>query len=198
MNVRSSFGKDERIMANLSKELLEIASRIKELREICGMTEEEVAGSIGISVDTYRDYEDGKDDIPVGVIYGIARVLGVDSTALLTGSEAKMVDYTVVRKGRGVSIERYPGYRFSSLAINYINRQMSPMIVTMKKEDAEPELVTHGGEEFNLVLSGKVAVTIGKKVIILEEGDSVYFNPSIPHGQRAVDGDAQFLTVINE
>ena len=185
-------------MANLSKEILEIASRIKELREICGMTEEEVAGSIGISVDTYRDYEDGKDDIPVGVIYGIARVLGVDSTALLTGSEAKMVDYTVVRKGRGVSIERYPGYRFSSLAINYINRQMSPMIVTMKKEDAEPELVTHGGEEFNLVLSGKVAVTIGKKVIILEEGDSVYFNPSIPHGQRAVDGDAQFLTVINE
>ena len=106
--------------------------------------------------------------------------------------------FTVVRKNKGVSIERYPGYRFSSLAINYINRLMSPMIVTLKKDDEEPELVTHGGQEFNYVLTGKVAVTIGRKKIILEEGDSIYFNPTIPHGQRAVDGDATFLTVINE
>ncbi len=185
-------------MSEINNEILEIASRIKELREICDMTEEEVAERVGISVETYRDYENGKDDIPVGVIYGVARVLGVDSTALLTGSEARMIDYTVVRKNKGVSIERYPGYRFSSLAINYINRLMSPMIVTLKKDDEEPELVTHGGQEFNYVLTGKVAVTIGRKKIILEEGDSIYFNPTIPHGQRAVDGDATFLTVINE
>ena len=126
-------------MSEINNEILEIASRIKELREICDMTEEEVAERVGISVETYRDYENGKDDIPIGVIYGVARVLGVDSTALLTGSEARMIDYTVVRKNKGVSIERYPGYRFSSLAINYINRLMSPMIVTLKKDDEEPE-----------------------------------------------------------
>lgn len=185
-------------MSNLSKEILEIAARIKELREICDISQEEVAEKIGISLDLYKTYENGADDIPIGIIYAVARVLGVDSTALLTGAEAKMVDYTVVRKGNGVSIERYPGYRFSSLAINYINREMSPMIVSLAEEDDEPELVTHGGQEFNYVIKGTVCVTIGKKKITLEEGDSVYFNPALPHGQRAVGGDAVFLTVINE
>lgn len=183
---------------NLSKEILEIASRIKELREICAVEETEMAEKLGISLEQYKLYESGADDIPVGVIYGAARILGVDSTALLTGVEARMVDYTVVRKGNGVSIERYPGYRFSSLAMNYINRDMSPMIVSLKAEDAEPETVTHAGQEFNYVISGTVMVTIGAKKIKLNEGDSVYFNPSLPHSQRAVDGDATFLTVINE
>jgi transcriptional regulator with XRE-family HTH domain len=185
-------------MNSLSKEILEIATRIKELREICDVSEEELANEVGVSLEQYRAYESGSDDIPVGVIYAVSRVLGVDSTAIITGSDAKMTDYTVVRKGNGTSIERYPGYRFSSLAMNYIGRDMNPMLITMKKEDEEPELVTHGGQEFNYCLEGKVVVTIGAKKITLEPGDSIYFNPAIPHGQRALDGDCEFLTVINE
>lgn len=185
-------------MNSLSKEILEIAARIKELREICDVSEQEIAQKVGVSLEQYKAYESGQDDIPVGVIYAVSRVLGVDSTAIITGSEARMVDYTVVRKGNGVSIERYPGYHFASLAMNYIGRDMNPMLITMKKEDAEPELVTHGGQEFNYCLEGKVMVTVGTKKITLEVGDSIYFNPSIPHGQRAIDGDAKFLTVINE
>lgn len=181
----------------VKKEILEIARRIKELREICEVSVDSIADQLDVPVETYKAYENGEHDIPIGVIYGVARVLGVDSTAILTGEEARMADYTVVRKGHGPSIERYPGYSFSSLATNYKNRTMDPMIVNMCRED-NPEPVVHGGQEFNYVLEGTIVVKIGEKEITLEAGDSIYFCPQKPHSQRSVTENAMFLTVINE
>jgi mannose-6-phosphate isomerase-like protein (cupin superfamily) len=48
------------------------------------------------------------------------------------------------------------------------------------------------------VLEGKIKVMIGKREFELDAGDSIYFNPALPHCQRAVTGTAKFLTVINE
>lgn len=182
----------------VTPEIREIAHRIKELREICDIDKNGLAEKLGVSLEQYNDYEEGMDDIPIGVIYSIAKIMGVDSTALLTGDDARMADYTVVRGGNGVSIERYPGYRFSSLAMNYIGREMNPMLVTIRAEDEKADLVTHGGQEFNYVIDGTVLVTIDKKVIELNKGDSIYFNPAHPHGQQAKSAEATFLTVINE
>ena len=52
-----------------------------------------------------------------------------------------MNDYTIVRKGQGVEIERYKGYKFRSLAFNYIGRQFDPMVVDLEPMETPPELV---------------------------------------------------------
>ena len=109
-----------------------------------------------------------------------------------------MNDYTIVRQGRGVSVERYKGYRFNSLAFNYIDRDFDPMIVDLEPMENPPELVTHAGQEFNYVISGTVQLVIGSRSFLLKAGDNAFFNPSTPHGQRAVDGPVRFLTIINE
>ncbi|MFA6948325.1 MAG: XRE family transcriptional regulator [Eubacteriales bacterium] len=177
----------------------QIAARVRELREILDIPVADIARDIGVDADVYQKYESGEDDIPVGKLYLIASVLHVDPTVLLIGDSPRMVDYTIVRGGRGIDVERYAGYRFSSLAYNYINREMEPMIVTLDPSIVRPELVTHEGQEFNYVLEGNVAVILRDKEYILRAGDSMYFNPAIPHGQRAVgDTPAKFLTIINE
>ena len=48
------------------------------------------------------------------------------------------------------------------------------------------------------MIEGKIGVIVGSKTIYLEKGDSLYFDPRVPHGQFAVDGDAKFLTVIDK
>jgi quercetin dioxygenase-like cupin family protein len=79
------------------------------------------------------------------------------------------------------------------------NKIMQPLLVTLDPTDEPASLVSHPGEEFNLVLRGKVAVTIDGHELILEEGDSVYFNSSLPHGQKcAGDEKARFVTIISE
>ncbi len=181
----------------MNEQLAQIAARMRELREILDITPEALAQTVGISPQQYNAYENGTDDIPIGVLYAAAHAMGVDPTELLTGEAPRMADYTIVRGGRGVSIQRYAGYAFSDLAYNFIGREMRPMLVTLSQSDA-PELVTHDGQEFNYVLEGKLEVTVGGKSFTLEAGDCVYFNPKLPHGQRAQTAVAKFLTVINE
>ena len=180
-------------------EIKEIAMRIKELREICDYTEEEVASRLGVPVEEYRQYEKDGQGIPINVIYQLSKMYKVDFSEILTGVSAKLTTYQVVRKGEGQIADRYPGYYFQDLAFHYANMIMQPFIVTLDPSDKPADLVSHRGEEFNLVLKGTVVVTHGDKELVLNAGDSIYFNPTYPHGQRCGgDEPAVFLTVIAE
>ena len=179
----------------MNNQVIQIAARIRELREILDISREELAKKVGVSIGEYERYENAQDDIPIRVLYGVAAELHVDPTELLTGEAPRMDEYTIVRGGNGVCVERYPGYAFTALAFNYKHRDMEPMIVTISPND-EAELVTHGGQEFNYVVEGAVRVTVGEHELLLQQGDSLYFDPTIPHGQRGVGGPAKFLTII--
>lgn len=185
-------------VAHMKKHYENIPLRIRELRDILEISPEEMAEKLEIDVQYYNDIESGKKDIPISMLYEVASILGVDFTTLLTGESPKMKSYTVVRAGTGAVVERYPGYDYTSLCYNFIGREMEPMLVHLQPEDKMPALVSHGGQEFNYVLKGKVRIIIGNKEHILNAGDCIYFDPQLPHGQHAVDEPAEFLTVIKE
>lgn len=182
----------------MEMDLNSIPKRIKELREILEIEPSEMADKLGISLINYLSFESGEQDIPISTLYEIAALLNVEFTTLLTGRTPKMNTYSVVRGGAGAMVERYPGYDYTSLCYNFKGREMEPLLVNLSPEDERPALVTHTGQEFNYILSGKVCVTIGSKDIVLSAGDCIYFDPAQPHGQSAVDGKASFLTVIKE
>ncbi len=183
---------------NVNEQIKQIAQRIKYLRDILDMTEEEVANSISIPLDEYLEYENGEKDIPISVIYSTAAALGVDATELILGEAPRMSEYCVTRKDAGVVIERFKGYSFEALAHNFIGRDKEPMVVTLSPSDKKADLVSHSGQEFNYVLEGKIGVIIGTRTFELSAGDSIYFMPTIPHGQFAIDGTAKFLTIIDK
>ena len=182
----------------MQSEISEIANRIRELREVCDYSTAQLAKELGISEETYIGYET-EGNFPISTIYEISKMFKVDFTELVTGSPARLDTYHVVRRGHGMSFSRYEGYRYKDLAFRYTDKIMQPLLVTLDPTDAPASLVTHAGQEFNLVLKGRVAVVFEDKEIILNEGDSIYFNPTYPHGQRCVgDSKARFLTVIAE
>lgn len=178
--------------------LRQISSRIKELREILDISASDMAAGIAVPENTYLDYESGKLDIPISVLYKIAAQLNTDPTVLLTGEAPRMDTHSIVRAGHGVDIERYPGYRYSSLAYNFIGRDMEPLLVSLEPGEKPPAMVVHGGQEFNYVLEGKVRITLGKHAYELTAGDCIYFDPQLPHAQAAVGAPAKFITIINE
>ena len=178
--------------------LAQIPGRIKELREILEISALDMAKNVAIPFETYQKYESGEFDIPISVLYKISAILGVDATVLLTGEDPRMDTASVCRKGKGMRIERYPGYEFSSLAYNFKSRTIEPLLVYLDPTKAPAALVTHSGQEFNYVVEGKVKVTVGKREHILEAGDCIYFDAALPHGQAAVEGPSQFITIIQE
>ena len=86
----------------MNEQIKQIAGRIRELREILDVAAIDLAKQLNLSPEEYERYENAEDDIPIGVIYGVAAALNVDPTVLLTGEAPRMNDYTIVRQGRGV------------------------------------------------------------------------------------------------
>lgn len=183
----------------MSDQIRQIAERIKELREVSGVTQESLAKDLGVPVETYRGYESGDSDIPVSLLYEVAARFNVELTQVLTGENPKLHTYSVVHKGRGVTIQRSRHYDYQSLAPNFVHKKAEPFLVTVEPEKSErrDEFNSHPGQEFDYVLSGTLAVTIGDTELILNEGDSLYFDSVHPHQMRALNGrQAQFLAVV--
>ncbi|MDR2716968.1 MAG: helix-turn-helix domain-containing protein, partial [Treponema sp.] len=146
----------------MNEKAAHVPDRIKELREILEISALDMAKDTDIPFDTYGKYEAGELDIPISVLYTIANRLGTDVTVLLTGEEARMDSAAVCRKDKGVQIERYPGYEFSSLAYNFKHRTMEPLLVSLDSTKPQAAQVSHSGQEFNFVIEGQVKVTVGK------------------------------------
>ncbi len=181
--------------------LSEIATRIKELREIMGFTVSSMAEKTDVGEEQYLSYESGKVDIPFSFIHKCALAFGVEMTDLLEGSSAKLSTYTVTRKGQGQGTAKEDGIDISNLAPKFKDKLAEPYYVkyeySLSQQNKPIHLTTHSGQEFDLVLSGKLKVQVGDHTEILEEGDSIYYNSSMPHGMIAVDGkDCEFCAVV--
>jgi len=179
------------------EEIKQVALRIKELREISSMSVESMAKELNIPVKTYREYESGNADIPVSLLYAIANKFNVELSAILTGDEPKLQTYSVVRKGKGVSVERRQDYEYQSLAYNFAHKKAEPFMVTVRPDNKEFHYNSHPGQEFNYVLEGTLKVLINGYEIILNEGDSLFFDSGIKHGMQALNNKpAKFLAII--
>jgi quercetin dioxygenase-like cupin family protein len=193
------FAKDLASESVPESQFKELAQRIAGLRDACGYSIDEFAEKLGIDAGVYRAYEETGFDVPASLLMHIANVCRVDMAVLLTGGSAHLDTYQVVRAGKGQVVDRLPGYHFQDLAYNYSGKVMQPLLVTLDPGDEPAELVTHAGQEFNYVTEGTVVLVFADREIELNTGDSVYFNPQIPHGQRCGSNvPATFVTMITE
>ena len=181
------------------EEIMQIAMRIRDLREIAGMSVKTLAEEFNIDKETYLSYESGNEDIPVSFLSKIAHKFNVELAEILTGQNPKLHVYSLVRNAQGVSAERRQEYHYQHLAYNFANEKIEPFIVTVaaKPESTPIKYNTHPGQEFNYVLEGQLQVIIDNHELILEEGDSLLFDSGHKHGMRALGGKAaKFLAVI--
>ena len=92
---------------NSSTQLMDIAARIRGMREILGYSMQKMAEQTEVSEEIYRQYETGTVDLPFTFLHKCAKVFGVEITVLLEGHSAKLSGYTVTRKGKGLVTAGY-------------------------------------------------------------------------------------------
>ncbi len=191
------------MQTNTAKEQLkEIAARIREMREIMGWSIAEMAQKTEVSEAEYISYETAEADIPFSFIHKCALQLGVEMTVFLEGhNSARLKSYTVTRKGQGLQTAKEDGIDIKNLAPKFRDKIAEPYWVryeySASQQNKPIHLTTHSGQEFDLVMSGSLKVQIGDHIEILQEGDSIYYNSSTPHGMIAVGGeDCVFCAVV--
>ena len=185
----------------MEDKIIEIAERIRGLREDFGISVAEMAQLVEVSQDEYICYEEGKRDFSFTFLYKVANRLGLDISELVTGSSPTLSVYTHVKKGKGLSIERRKGLKYQSLAYLFKNRNAEPFLVEAPYDEAadKGEILqrSHDGQEFDYILSGSLKVKIDDNEFIMEAGDSVYYDASHRHGMVATNGETcLFLAVV--
>ena len=181
----------------MTEDLKQISRRMKEIREISGISLETIAKEFSIDVDVYKKYENGDADIPIGVLYQLSNKFNIDLTAIITGEEPKMKIYSLVRKGNAPSINRRKEYSYFDLGYNFINKKAETFLVGVDPGSSPVSLNSHDGQEFTYVLEGSLKAVIDKYELELGEGDSLYFDSGYKHGFKAINGKpAKFLAII--
>lgn len=175
-----------------------VAERLKGLREIMDVSVEEAAEVCRLKPEEYQKLETGQVDIPVGVLQSMAKKYNFELTTLISGDEPRMRHYFVTRKDQGLSIERRKDYTYQSLAYGFADRKADSFMVVAPKDDGSPmHFNSHPGQEFNYIIEGSLKLVIDRKEVILNPGDSIYFDSLKPHGMRALNGQpAKFLAII--
>ena len=183
----------DEMITGMDLKLREVAGRIRELREISGFTVEEMAERTNLSVEEYKKCEEGSRNLSVAFLYRCTLSFGVDMGDLLEGRSPKLRSYALTRKGEGQRIEEAHHMIGYNLAADFRNRIGLPLYMELKyREGAEYQdidLVTHEGQECDIVIKGRMKIQIGNRTEVLNPGDCIYYDSSTPHGMIAVDGE---------
>ncbi|MES2791187.1 MAG: cupin domain-containing protein [Planctomycetota bacterium] len=163
--------------------LVELAQRIKNLRLEQRLTLEQVASKTGLTRSWLSKVENFRVTPSLPALGEIASALGVTVSQLVEGLDRKP-RIVVVRPDERQVVERdrdSSNIVYESLAHKRTNRIMDPFLLTVPAGGERRDALAHEGEEFLMVLSGKVDLHYDQQVFELNAGDSLYFDANTEH-----------------
>ena len=180
----------------------EIGVKIKEIRELRGVSIEDLSERCAISVEQINKIEAGDSTASLTPLLKIARGLGVRLGTFLDDIEQSSP--VITRACDGSKVVRFAGscdkngLDFHALAANKRDRNMEPFIIDVHRPCCSNfELSSHEGEEFIFVLAGELEIAYGKECYHLAAGDSIYYDSIVDHLVTANNmSEAKILGVI--
>jgi transcriptional regulator with XRE-family HTH domain len=172
--------------------LVPVGKKIRKERLKKKMSLDRVANETGFSIDYLKEIEAGKKIPPVGTLLQLAKALEIDSGFFLREQESSL------RSRIRAYTKRTENYAYTTLTPGAESKHLKAFKVTIDAmQDHKGVGYQHEGEEFVYVLSGKIELTVGDHVNVLDVGESLHFNSGIRHKLRNVGKEkAELLVVI--
>lgn len=160
---------------------IDIGSKIKKIRKDKNMSIADLADISGLSSGLISQIERNIVNPSIASLWSIAKSLDVSIGYFFNEEEISETSPIVKRKNRKRIVTSDSNATYELLSPD-LNRKIEYLYITIKPGDcSRKELISHEGEEGGLVLKGKLMVKTENKDYILDEGDSIYFDSTIPH-----------------
>jgi len=182
---------------------LHIGKKIRELRKSAGLVLQDLSNRTGLSKPLLSQIEKEVVSPPIATLLKISKALNVNISFFFQDGdpEEKVV---VVRKDESRVIDsrhfgrEESGYYYEALAYKKSRKYMEPFLVEFKKKKAgKLSYFSHEGEEFLYLMEGRLEFRTENHHLILDPGDSLYFESSLPHAYRALGRkNARALSII--
>jgi transcriptional regulator with XRE-family HTH domain len=177
-----------------------LGNRVRQTRTARGITLEQLATLTGFTTSYLSKIENRRKVPPIATLARIARALEVDIAYFFEGERATEDEtVSVVRANERQPVIRGGttfGYDYEGLAHTKRNKHMEPFVFTFPSWISKDVSFEHEGEEFVFVLSGRVKFEAGGRSWVLQAGDSLYMDSSIPHRGHSIGGEAKALVII--
>ena len=202
----SPAGRKARAQAGAPLDRQGLGERLRTIRKAQGLTLKVLSGRSGVALSTLSKIELGQISVSYEKLAAVARGLAVDIAALFDArAEAQpgAAQPTVVRS-TPAEAPRYDGdnYDYRMLATEFPGKRMTPLHGTVvARELAQfPDYIRHPGQEFVMVLSGRVRIRFETgESIELARHESAYFDSGIGHVYLSMGkADAQVVVVMSE
>jgi transcriptional regulator with XRE-family HTH domain len=177
---------------------IDIGPKIKEIRLQKGLKLKDVAKETGLSISLISLVENNNTSPSLSTLIKLANYLGADASFFLENPEKKKSAAVCRKKDRKFWTSNDKKIFFELLNPSVRNNKMEMVFATVKRFETPPEKYTHEGEEFGLVLKGRIQVEVGDDSHVLNEGDTIYFKSTLPHAiYGTAQGDSEIIWVTS-
>lgn len=173
---------------------MEIGKKLKELRVMNHLTQEELANRAELSKGFISQVENDLTSPSIATLTDILQCLGTNLQEFFNEN----VDEQIVFRQEDYFTKEYTdcGYDIQWIVPNAQKNMMEPIVVTMEVGGQAEKDIPHEGEEFGYVLKGSIEICLGHKKYRAKKGETFYFTPSKPHFIRNIGkSKAEFIWI---
>jgi transcriptional regulator with XRE-family HTH domain len=183
---------DDRILINIGK-------KIREIRQQKNIKLNELAEEGQITKGMLSKIENGRTIPSLPVLFNLIKVLNVDLKAFFEGIEVgnsatfihkKAIDYQTLQK------DDSPGFIYQLILAQNTSHFFFEAVILDLAPQTKREPLTTDGYEYKYILKGQITYQIGNEQVVLEKGDSLFFNGQNPHAPMNLTNEPASMLVI--
>lgn len=176
-----------------------IGEKVRALRRQKKLGLVQLGAHTGLSPGMLSKIERGQLFPTLPTLMRIALVFGVGLDHFFVESEETPL-MAIVRKAERLRLpdrpdKPTPSYFFESLDFPVTDRRMEAYLADFPPDSQPSEPHSHDGAELVFVLAGRLAVTVGERRAVLDAGDAMYFDCTVPHSY-ARDGRGSCSAIV--
>ena len=173
-----------------------VGAHIRELRARRGISLTELGRQVGVSKSQISQIERGASNASIPVLRAIAKALGVPLFTLFVDDDSRDA---LVRRHQRRQLHIPGSDVVRELLVPDLHRRMILLTARFDPGDVSSrEPASHQGEECIVVTTGTMRIEVNGRVLDLDEGDSYYFDSTVPHTFRNVsDEPAEIIAAIS-
>ncbi len=155
---------------------MDIGNKVRNLRQQCGLTQEELADRCELTKGYISQLENNLTSPSIQTLTDLLQVLGSTLSEFFSDEVEQ-----VVFSEEHYFITENEGHSIKWLVPNSLKNEMEPIQVSINPGCELNRDMAHEGEEFGYVLEGQILLSLGKSKYQIKQGESFYFKATKPH-----------------
>ena len=156
---------------------MQIGKKIKKLRNLCNLTQEELANRTELTKGYISQLENDLVEPSISTLEDIVNALGTNLGDFFKDEKLEQVVFTTSDYFEKESA----GYQIKWLVPNAQKNEMEPILLNLYPNQSTPIDYPHEGEEFGYVIEGNILVCLDNQKFKCKKGESFYYESSKTH-----------------